>query len=194
MGREKFIEFQTGAIFTAAAALLILPLSFLLSFVTAASIHELCHYLMLTLTNVNVHRISVGPFGAVMETDAMDTESELLCALAGPAGSLLLVSCYRYIPEIALCAFVQGCFNLLPFYPMDGGRVIKGILELLKIPKSDRILDIIRLLTGLTVAWTCLYGFWKWNLGFGMLILGAMVLLRTLQRKTPCKDWPFGVQ
>ena len=194
MGKRICIEIQTGTIFAAAAALLILPLSFFASFLMAALVHELCHYLILWLAGVNVYRVSIGPFGAVMETEAMAPGRELLCALAGPAGSFFLVVCHEYIPGIALCALIQGCFNLLPIYPMDGGRVIKCILELLKIPKRDIIFIITQLFTGVVVAFICLYGFWKWNLGLGVLVLGGAVLLRAIPRKTPCKDGLFGVQ
>lgn len=194
MGPRIRIEIQTGAIFAAAGALLILPLSFFASFLMAALVHELCHYLMLWLNDVNVYRVSIGPFGAAMETEAMAPGKEVLCALAGPVGSFLLVACYRAIPGIALCALIQGCFNLLPIYPLDGGRVIKGVLELLKIPKRESILVFFQLFTGIAVGLVCLYGFWKWNLGFVILCLGGAVLLRTIPRKTPCKDSLFGVQ
>ena len=180
--------------FAAAAALLILPLSFFMSFIMAALVHEIFHFFVLWLTGVNVNRISVGPFGAVMETEAMDPGREVLCAMAGPVGSFLLVLFYRFLPGIALCAFIQGCFNLLPIYPLDGGRGIKGVLELMKLRKSSRILAVIQMGVGLTIGIACLYGFWKWDLGLGILILGGIVLLRTLPRKTPCKEGFFGVQ
>ena len=194
MGQGRRIEIQTGAIFAGAVALLILPLSFLVSFLIAAFVHELCHYLLLRLTGLRIYRITIGIFGASMETDVMDAGREVLCALAGPVGSFLLVTCYRLVPEIALCALVQGCFNLLPVYPMDGGRVLKGVLELLKIPEGEKVLAFVQWITGAALCAICIYGYLRWKLGLGVPFFGMMMLLRTLPRKTPCKDRPFGEQ
>ena len=194
MGQGKGIEFQTGAILAAALALLVLPLSLLLSFLMAAFFHELCHYLALRWTGTRVYRITIGPFGAAMETDAMDPGREVICALAGPLGSLLLAGCYRICPEIAICALVQGCFNLLPLYPSDGGRILSGTLEMLGVPGRTTVCLWIRRITGSAICCLCLYGFRVWKLGYGVLLLGALTLLRTFPRKTPCKEAFFGVQ
>ena len=117
-----------------------------------------------------------------------------LCALAGPMGSFLLVVGYRIIPEIAICGLVQGCFNLLPVLPMDGGRTLAGMLELLKVPEVNGIMLAVRWMTGIIIGGACIYGFLMWNLGYGVLILGFVVVWRTLPRKTPCKEGSFGVQ
>ena len=194
MGQKIKVEIQTGAIFAVAVALLMLSLSFLISFLAAAAVHELCHYLALRLAGVKMYRISIGPSGASMETEPMEPGREVLCAAAGPVGSFLLVAGYKFFPEMALCALIQGCFNLLPIHPLDGGRIVKGILELLKVPKGERIFVYIQLLTGGMVGVVCLYGFLRWNLGFGVLFLGAMMVLRALAIKTPCKEGLFGVQ
>ena len=194
MGQRCRIEIRTGAIFAGALALLVLPLSFFLSFVIAGSIHEFAHWLVLRWTGVKVYKICVGPFGATMETEPMGPGREVLCALAGPVGSFLLVFGYRVLPEIALCALFQGCFNLLPLYPMDGGRVFRCLLEIMRIPRRDAICGVVELTTALVICAVCWYGFWKWNLGCGVLFWGAVLVLRTFPRKTPCKEAFFGVQ
>ena len=194
MGKKWRIEVGTGAILMGALALLILPLSLLMSFAIAGAFHECCHWLVLRWMGVDVYRICIGPFGATMETEPMDPGREVLCALAGPVGSFLLVVCYGILPEIALCALLQGAFNLLPIYPMDGGRVLKGTLEILKIPGREEVCAAIQWLTILVICDLCLHGFLVWNLGFGVLFLGVALVLRAFPRKTPCKEGFFGVQ
>lgn len=194
MVHRSRIEIRTGAIFSGALALLVLPLSFLFSFLVAGAVHELCHWVVLRWMGVNVYQISIGSFGASMETESIDPGREVLCALAGPVGSFLLVACYGVLPEIALCALLQGAFNLLPVYPMDGGRILRGTLDILKIPRLEEICALTQWLTALAICALCLHGFLTWNLGFGVLFLGLVVVLRAFPRKTPCKEAFFGVQ
>ena len=74
-------------------------------------------------------RICAG--GAVMDASPMSTVRELFCVLAGPIGGMLLSLFFRWIPRVAICAVFQSAFNLLPIYPLDGGRAVGCILELL---------------------------------------------------------------
>lgn len=57
-----------------------------------------------------------------MDLSPMTAPREAVCALAGPLGSFVLVSLGKYWPELALMALGQGIFNLIPVYPLDGGR------------------------------------------------------------------------
>lgn len=193
MGQGSRIELQTGVCFATAVAVLILPLWFFISFVIAAAIHEICHFLVLKVLRIGVYRISIGPFGASMETEAMAPGREFLCAMGGPVGSLMLVPLFRWVPGIALWGLIQGVVNLIPIYPMDGGRILKSLFQLLHIPRADRIFEITELFVSLSILG---FGIWMkihWNLWCGMII-GGIILLRIIRRKTPCKESRFGVQ
>ena len=65
-----------------------------------------------------------------MELGCLSPVRELLAAAAGPVGSLSLMLMGRFFPRLALCGLVQGLFNLLPIYPLDGGRILRRALEL----------------------------------------------------------------
>ncbi|MBO5322909.1 MAG: hypothetical protein J6A88_02250 [Oscillospiraceae bacterium] len=107
-----------------ALMLLILPLNWLLAAVTAAFFHELCHYFALRLCAVPIFRIQISSRGTVMDTAPMGLRQEFFCALAGPLGGLVLLLFIRHIPRIAICAGIHSLFNLLPIYPLDGGRAL----------------------------------------------------------------------
>lgn len=113
-----------------ALTLLVLPLPWVAAAVLAAAVHELCHYLAIAALGGQVGRIAVGSGGAAMELGCLSPVRELLAAAAGPVGSLSLMLMGRFFPRLALCGLVQGLFNLLPIYPLDGGRILRRTLEL----------------------------------------------------------------
>ena len=194
MGQGSRIELKAGAYLSVAVAVLILPLWFFLSLIIAAAIHEFCHYLALRISNIRVFRITIGPFGASLETESMDPGRELLCAMAGPLGSLMLVPFYRLMPGIAFWGLIQGLFNLLPIYPMDGGRILKCLLELLRIPRRGEICKILEWMTIFGIFALGFWGKWNWNLGWGGVLVGMILFLRLIRRKIPCKECRFRVQ
>lgn len=115
----------------AALLLLNLPLRWLLSWLAAAAIHESFHILAILAFRGRIFHIRIGITGAVMEVSPLSPGKELICALAGPMGGLLLLSLAGICPTIALCALVQSLWNLLPIYPMDGGRMLQCVLCML---------------------------------------------------------------
>lgn len=126
------IEVTAGACILWAFLVLVLPLQLLMAAGAAAVFHELCHILAVRLCGERILFLSVGAGGMLMETTPMTPGRELACTLAGPVGSFLLLLPCRFFPMISLCALVQGCFNLLPVYPLDGGRVLRCGISIVK--------------------------------------------------------------
>lgn len=114
-----------------ALLLLILPFPWLISALTAACFHEICHYAAVRYTGGKVLDIEFSCRGIIMETTELSVFQELFCALAGPVGSILLFCSYPAMPRIAICAGIQALFNLLPIYPQDGGRIFRCIITLI---------------------------------------------------------------
>lgn len=125
----KLLEISPWSCFLAAAGILLLPFRFLMAALAAATIHELCHLCVLALCSVPVLRIRIGPFGAVIRSGCLTPIQELVCAAAGPVGSILLLVTAEVFPLLAFCGLIQGIFNLLPVYPMDGGRILRILLS-----------------------------------------------------------------
>lgn len=168
----------------AAILFLIMPASWLLAAVAAALFHELCHLMVIILLNETVHHIHVSLSGIEIRTSFFDVKKELLAALAGPLGSFSLLCLCHVWPQLALCAFAQGIFNLLPLYPLDGGRILLCILRLCVPDAAEKIFGYCTIITivmlfVLGIAGICY---------FHIPVLTALILpLGFFVRKIPCK-------
>ena len=108
-------------------------------------LHELGHSLVARSFGYPIESITLWLFGGIARLEELpeDWKQELAIALAGPAVSVVL-GLLVYVPFAVLPAgqnglrFVLGylavlnvalaVFNLLPAFPMDGGRVLRAVL------------------------------------------------------------------
>ena len=111
--------------------LYLMPLQWISAWLLAIIVHETSHLLALRLMNVHISEIKISIFGATIITDAMHPLQEFICALAGPIGALCLLLLRLKYPELAICALFQSIYNLLPLYPLDGGRILYSAFILL---------------------------------------------------------------
>ena len=125
------IRIDYGFYIFAAALLLIIPIRWILAAFLAALAHELGHYLAVRLLGGEISGGEITWRGARMEMFPMSPGRELLCILAGPAASFLLLCLARVFPRVAICGLIQGSYNMLPIAPLDGGRALHCLLSLL---------------------------------------------------------------
>ncbi len=114
----------------------------LLLFVSVA-FHELSHSLVALKHRLPIQSITLFIFGGVsqMKGEPPDPAAELRIAVAGPLSSFVLAllffivylsagghvmqALFLYLAQLNL---VLGLFNLIPGFPMDGGRVVRAYL------------------------------------------------------------------
>ena len=186
---RKFIRHNlriSGSFFIVAALmLLILPLKWLLAAALAAAVHELFHYLALKLCRCKVLSLQVGTGGAVIETDCISRGKELFCALAGPVGGLTLLLFAKWLPRTAICALVQSAYNLLPLFPLDGGRALRCISQMLLPPKAaSRFRAIAEAIVRFGLCALGIIAAFVWNLGIIPMLMAAVALFRTFSEKS----------
>lgn len=138
MGRR--LRLEASACIAWAVMLLVLPLKWLAAAALAALWHELCHYFALHLVGAEVQGVRIGGRGAVMHTGQLLPWQECVCALAGPVGGLMLLPLARWFPRVAVIGLVHSVYNLLPLYPLDGGRALRCATGMvLKERTADKI-------------------------------------------------------
>jgi Zn-dependent protease/CBS domain-containing protein len=116
-------------------------LAALLLFASVA-FHELAHSYVAKKYKLGIESITLFIFGGVaqMRGDPPDPKAEFWIAIAGPLSSFLLSAfffvltintaggakaLFAYLAQINL---ILGVFNLVPGFPMDGGRVLRAAI------------------------------------------------------------------
>ena len=178
------LQIDAGAYLWLALGLLVLPVKWLAAGIVAAGIHEFAHWTAAKMLGVRIQKIFIGSWGCRMETEEMPYLKEILCALAGPVGSLLLLLTVNWFPRLAICGGVQGLFNLLPIYPMDGGRVLRGLLCILAGEDwAGRICRIVEIgVSALILAGAAILSL-RYKCGMIPLIFGMILCIKAFQPK-----------
>ena len=179
----------------AALICLTLPLQWVLSAVAAAIIHEACHILAVFLAGGRINSIKIGTAGAVMDASELPEFRQILCILAGPVGSFSLVLAAGQMPKLAFCGLVHGLYNLLPIYPLDGGRLLACIAKKHFSPKSaHRICEWTKWTVMFVLFIFVLWMIRQWKTGIMPLLILLVMVYKTSSGKIPCKEGDLGVQ
>lgn len=126
------------------ASYLTLSVVAMLALFASLILHELAHALVARRDGLRIEGITLFLFGGVAELkdEPRNAASEFRIALAGPAMSLGLAAAFALaamttdpvrplgllLGYLAMINLVLALFNLLPAFPLDGGRVLRAWL------------------------------------------------------------------
>jgi Zn-dependent protease/CBS domain-containing protein len=110
-------------------------------------LHELSHSMVARRYGIPMHGITLFIFGGVAEMsgEPATPKSEFAMAIAGPAASVVLGGLFfalsalarlfswpatmtSVISYLAVINVILAVFNLIPAFPLDGGRVLRSVL------------------------------------------------------------------
>ena len=169
---------------------------FIICTVTAV-IHEIGHSLVASNLGYRLNKITLMPFGAVVSgnTDGLKFIDEIKIALAGPlinlAVSLFFMAIWWIYPEfyaysdvIVSANLSMALVNLLPIFPLDGGRIIFCLLaDKLGYDKSFSINKIIGGAFAVTLLIVFVVGAIKSVFNFSLLFFSLFVCFGTFSRE-----------
>jgi Zn-dependent protease len=144
LGFYAYLGFQSGGPSGALRAVILVTLVF-----ACVLLHELGHCLAARQRGIGVERILLFPFGGMAQFNRIPRSAadELYITIAGPAVNFILAGLFygllysgladtlppNLAHPLAFLAWINlllGLFNLLPVFPMDGGRILRALLSL----------------------------------------------------------------
>lgn len=124
-------------------------ISLIVNYMLALTFHELAHLFVATKSGYSLKLIKLDMFGLSVElNEKIDDKDSFKINIAGPVFNLLLsVVCmafywlvpisYFYLNTFCFCNLILAMFNLLPVYPLDGGKIFRGMI------KSDKVYKVL---------------------------------------------------
>ena len=114
------------------------------------TVHELSHIIALRLSGLKVKSIRAELTGLCIDYCGFaEPVAHIAAAFAGPAGGFIYAYAASLIARETGCAWMElsagislllSVFNLLPVLPLDGGRILLGLLTmLLGVQAGERI-------------------------------------------------------
>jgi Zn-dependent protease/CBS domain-containing protein len=108
----------------------------------SVAFHELAHSFVAKKYKISIESITLFIFGGVaqMKGEPPHPKAEFRIAIAGPLSSLFLSAVFFFLSlntaggvkslfaYLAQLNMIIGIFNLIPGFPMDGGRVLRSII------------------------------------------------------------------
>lgn len=142
---------------------------FFIALSVAVVLHELSHLVLAKKFGAIVSRISLMPFGGALnlQTKILTPQQKVVIYLAGPVASFvfsllfgvmiwLFPTIFIYLEYLVVANFLVGIINILPIYPLDGGKILAQYIPIKFMIITSNVIFVIMLI------WSVITFRWWW--------------------------------
>lgn len=153
-------------------------------FLAAMTVHELAHAAVLLLLGGGIESVRLSFAQVELRTGLLSDRTELWSTAAGPGINLLCGWLFRrWMPAFAAVSLLLALFNLLPVWPLDGGRLLRTLLRMRWGAAGVDASQTLGLLFGLGLLAGAVFAARRWNAGVWPAVTAGALLVRLLRSR-----------
>jgi len=153
-------------------------------FLAAMTVHELAHAAVLLLLGGGIESVRLSFAQVELRTGLLSDRTELWSTAAGPGINLLCGWLFRrWMPAFAAVSLLLALFNLLPVWPLDGGRLLRTLLRMRWGAAGVDASQTLGLLFGLGLLAGAVFAARRWDAGVWPAVTAGALLVRLLRSR-----------
>ena len=153
-------------------------------FLAAMTVHELAHAAVLLLLGGRIESVRLSFAQVELRTGLLGDRTELWSTAAGPGINLLCGWLFRrWMPAFAAVSLLLALFNLLPVWPLDGGRLLRTLLRMRWGAAGVNASQTLGLLFGLGLLAGAVFAARRWDAGVWPAVTAGALLVRLLRSR-----------
>ena len=153
-------------------------------FLAAMTVHELAHAAVLLLLGGRIESVRLSFAQVELRTGLLSDRTELWSTAAGPGINLLCGWLFRrWMPAFAAVSLLLALFNLLPVWPLDGGRLLRTLLRMRWGAAGVDASQTLGLLFGLGLLGGAVFAARRWEAGVWPAVTAGALLVRLLRSR-----------
>jgi stage IV sporulation protein FB len=146
----------------------------LAAILSAILIHELTHLIALWVTGGSASSVTIAPMGLSIErVGLLSHRNEIIVSLSAPVVNLILAALFASL-QMAPCTYEAnlgfGVINLLPIYPLDGGKALHACLNHFVKPSRAEQISVV-------ISHIFLILFWMLGIAVALIMNGGLSML-----------------
>ena len=153
-------------------------------FLAAMTVHELAHAAVLLLLGGQIESVRLSFAQVELRTGLLSDRTELWSTAAGPGINLLCGWLFRrWMPAFAAVSLLLALFNLLPVWPLDGGRLLRILLRMRWGAAGVDASQTLGLLFALGLLAGAVFAARRWDAGVWPAVTAGALLVRLLRSR-----------
>ncbi|MDW8799857.1 M50 family metallopeptidase [Clostridium sp. A1-XYC3] len=159
-------------------------------------LHEIAHYIAARyygFSGFDIEFLAIGAALKFRELDEASPKEDLIISMAGPMLNIALAVIFYFLyKNFKLSGFniffqgnlAIGLFNLIPAFPLDGGRILRDLLNFkTTFKKANKIMINTGILMGAILMFIYILLFLKESNNFNVGIIGLFIIVSSLREK-----------